>query len=174
MENRTNRILIVGFIVAIIGVSITVAIFLTGCVVLPEFFPDSSNSQTAPSATAITPTPTQPPKPSPIELPIGTTVLGSITNTTTLNRYEFVVPQADTIEISMTRHDVFGITYVSIAFFDSAGVLIGGNDRQYLGTHIVPIGQIWFLELEAGTYFIEIASVDDYTGDYWLVLDWYD
>jgi len=167
MENRTNKIVIIGFIVAIIGVSITVVIFL------PEFFPDNSNSQTDPSATAIMPTPTQPPKPSPIELPIGTPVSGSITNTTTLNKYAFVVPQTGTLALSISRDIIFGPTYLSIMLFDSAGVLIEGSDSQYLGMQNMPIAHASILDLEAGTYFIEIAPVDDYIGDYWLSVVWY-
>jgi len=172
MKNRANKILIIGSTVAIICASITAVIFLTEYVTLSEFFRGSNNSQADPPTTVIT-TPTQPPKPSPIELPIGTSVLGSITNTTTLNRYEFVVPQAGTIAVSISRDNGIDLTYVSILFFNSAGVRIGGNDRQYLGTRTVPIGHVSILDLEAGTYFIETAPVDDYTGDYWLAVEWY-
>jgi hypothetical protein len=119
-----------------------------------------------------TPTPTHPPEKPTIELTPGTTVTGAITATNDSNRYKIVLTEAGRLMLTIPYNDNAPDT-LSIRYFDSNNVQIKSESKSLYR----PIGNFdsgtyyGRIDLDAGTYYIEIAKFSIYTGGYEMSVD---
>lgn len=124
----------------------------------------SGSNPTSIHTSTPTPAPTQPPEKSTTELSFGETVSGAITATTNSNTYRVVLTQAGRLTLTLP-YVANGVAYLHIKWSDSNGAQIR-HDSQGFSASYSRYSQ--YVDLEAGTYYIEIAKFNSHTGVYEL------
>jgi|GEM_PF-5859224 len=128
-----------------------------------DFTPNSPEPSQQPTSTSTSPQPSPQPTATPaIALSFGTPVSSSITAQTASHRYSVVLTQTGRLTISITRDSSIGVSSVTVRLIEaSSGVQIMSD---YTSTTSTSYSKS--VDLEAGTYYVEIVKRSSYTGAY--------